>query len=285
MSENTNKMVETKIVFDLATLDGNVTGEDDETLTMPAVIASEIVHPYDYGLAYKPADELEKMVRSANRLGSVGIMTMEHPGADTNNLLLKHRDLHGKASNFLYVKDLLDPKTKRPNRRGVRADITWFKDVVPPYVIDGLKNGTLKDVSIGFTCELDFTEGTFNGVRYDFVQRNMFLQHVAAPVEAGRCPGPVCGIGADSSKLLQIDAKTLLDCPVCSHMKQVGWQEAGRRLYDTYGPDVLEVIDTGKQPPVIPTLPVEIVKPVKGVSQDEEFRRVFSELKQQQTTA
>ncbi|MCL2288249.1 MAG: DUF2213 domain-containing protein [Candidatus Bathyarchaeota archaeon] len=238
---------DTRIVFDQAILDKAVVKEDDQTLTMSAVIASEIVHSYGYGAAYKPADELEKMTRYAQRLGAVGIMTMAHPGEDTNNLLVRGKDLHGIATNFQFVKDLIDPKTKRPNRRGVRADITWFKEVVPPYVIDGLKDGSLKDVSIGFVCELDWTSGAFNGEKYDLVQRNIFLQHVAAPVEAGRCPGPICGIGADTSKI-QIDNTILEKCPVCRHMKEVGWQTAGQRLYDHYGPDVLEVIDTGKLP-------------------------------------
>jgi hypothetical protein len=263
------KNIERKIVFDTATLDSTVLVDDESVLTMQAIIASEIVHQYKYGMAYKSSDELEKMVKSASRIGSVGVMVMEHPGADTNNLLLKHNDLHGKAGNFQFCKDLIDPKTKRPNRRGVRADITWFKDVVPPYVIDGLKNGTLKDVSIGFTCEIDFTEGSFNGVKYDFVQRNIFLQHVAAPVEAGRCPGPVCGIGADTANV--VDNKILTSCPVCNHMKTVGWQTAGQRLYDTYGPDVLEVIDTG----ILPQKP-EPTKPLV-VNQDVEFKRLLKE--------
>jgi hypothetical protein len=258
-SEEKNIVVDRKIVFDTAVLDTTVVSEDNDTLTMSAVIASEIVHKYDGLLAYKPAVELEKMAHTASRVGSVPIMVMKHPGADTDYLLIKHNDVHGRASNFQYVKDLKDPKTKRPNRRGVKADITWFKDSTPPKVIDGIKNGALRDVSIGFTCEIDFEEGTFNGDHYDYVQRNMFLNHVAAPVEAGRCPGPVCGIGVDSrkseSKLHFVDVQVLESCPVCAHMKDVGWQEAGKRLYEAYGPDVLEVIDTGYLPPQLPTEP------------------------------
>ncbi|MCL2641961.1 MAG: DUF2213 domain-containing protein [Candidatus Bathyarchaeota archaeon] len=286
---STTPTSEYKVVFDIATLDKAVVSEDDDTLTMSAVIASEIVHKYAGGMAYKPGDELEKMVYTASRIGSVPIKVLEHPGFETDFLLLKHNDVHGKAGNFQFVKDLLDPKTKRPNRRGVRADITWFKDVTPPIVITKLKDGTLRDVSIGFVCEMEWTEGVFNGEKYDYVQRNIFLNHVAAPVDAGRCPGPICGIGADkqnsTTNMVMVDRQVLESCPVCNHMKEVGWQTAGQRLYDTYGPNVLEVIDTGKLPPTPPSQPT-IAPTVDSVEQktedpqvnsDAEFRKVVKE--------
>jgi hypothetical protein len=46
-------------------------------------------------------------------------------------------------------------------------------------------NGGKKELSCGYRCEYDFSPGTWNGVRYDVVQRKMRGNHVAV-VKAGR---------------------------------------------------------------------------------------------------
>ena len=49
-----------QIVQDFAVLeDSKIIQDDDKFLVVKAVIASEIVHKYEDGMAYKPADELE----------------------------------------------------------------------------------------------------------------------------------------------------------------------------------------------------------------------------------
>lgn len=194
--------MERKICFDRATLDNKIILDDDDFLVMPAVIASEIVHEYEDGWAYKPAEELKKMAKTAKDIGAVPVKILHHPGEETYDLLLRHEDVHGRAENFQYVKNLIDPKTKRPCRKGVRADIRWFKDRIPEKIITQIKDASLRDVSIGFTQEKDFTSGEWNGTPYDYIQRDIFLQHVAAPIELGRCPDPVCGIAFD--KKIQI---------------------------------------------------------------------------------
>ena len=257
-----------KIGFDTMQLDSKILVDDDKVLTMSAIIASEIVHQYDDGWAYKPADELEKMAEIANRVGSVPVKILEHPSADTNYLLVKQSDVYGKASNFQFVKNLIDSKTKRPLRRGVRADISWFKDVTPADVIEKTKTGTLHDVSIGFTFDNDTITGDFEGTHYDYVQRNIFLNHLAAPIEAGRCPGPVCGIGYDANTVIRVDAAMLNECPVCRRIKEVGFSVAGKRLYAAYGPDVFEVIEGNPLPKV------ETPK----TTLDDDFIKAFKEL-------
>jgi len=185
-------MNERKICFDRATLDNKILLDDDNYLVMPAVIASEIVHQYPEGWAYKPADELEKAAWTADHRW---VKILSHP--DTA-LLQQASDIYGIVENPKYVKDLMDPKTKRPCRKGIRADIRWFKNKVPTDIIEKIKSGDLRNVSIGFTYETDATKGEFQGINYDFVQRNIFIDHVAAPIEEGRCPGPLCGIAVDS---------------------------------------------------------------------------------------
>jgi hypothetical protein len=169
-----------RIGFDTTTLDDKIITDDDERLVIPTVIASEIVQQYEDGYAYKSAGELKKMAYAADRVGSLPVKILEHPGADTNYLLLKQSDLYGKMDNFKFVKNLIDHKTKRPNRKGVRADVTWFKDTTPEKVIQDIKNRTLTNVSIGFTFDSDQTPGVFKGVKYDYLQRNIFLNHLAS---------------------------------------------------------------------------------------------------------
>lgn len=260
-----------KIAFDKTVIDGKVLVDDDKLLGYPTIIASEIVQQYSDGYAYKPAGDLEQMAQTANLIGARPVKILDHPGADTNYLLLKQSDVHGVVKNFEFVKNLIDTKTKRPCRRGVKADVYWFKDRVPKEVINDIRSGKMLDVSIGFTFDKEESSGEFEGQHYDYIQRNLFLDHLAAPIPSGsgRCPGPICGIGYDSS-MIQFDAKILTDCPVCAHMREVGWSEAGKRLYSAYGPDVLEVIDTGVLPKV----------EAPQTSLDEEFTAAIHQLKE-----
>jgi hypothetical protein len=233
---------------------------------MPIVIASEIVQQYDNGYAYKPADELEKMAENAELIGAKPIKILSHPTADTNYLIQKQTDVSGKATNFRFVKNLMDAKTKRPCRRGVLADGWWNKTITPKPVIDDILSGKMRDCSIGFSFDSDVTPGEFDGQKYDYIQRNIYLDHVAAPIPAGRCPGPICGIGYDS-KLNQM-AFDALTCPVCKAIKDVGFEVAGKRIWKQWGGDALFVIEGN----TIPT--VEAPK----TSIDEDFNRVFKEL-------
>lgn len=249
-----------KISFDTTSLDNKILVDDDDYLVMPAVIASEIVHQYEDGWAYKPADELEKMTATAIDISSVPIKILEHPGPETNYLLVRRSDVYGRAENFQFVKNLQDPKTGRPMRRGVKADIRWFKNRTPADIIEKIKVGILHDVSIGFTFDADPTQGEFNGVHYDYVQRNIFLNHIAAPIEQGRCPGPVCGIGFDKSDKEK-------DCPICQAIEKTGIKIASARLSRTFGKDkILTVILNSKTPQRRATI-------------DEELLEAFSQLK------
>jgi hypothetical protein len=234
-------MSERKIGTDYSTIDDKILVNDDKWLAMPITIASEIVQQYDNGFAYKPADELEKMAMNAELVGAKPIKVLEHPHADTNYLIQKQVDVSGKATNFRFVKNLIDAKTKRPCRKGVLADGWWNKQVTPKNVIDDILSGKMRDCSIGFSFDPDPSPGEFDGAKYDYIQRNIYLDHVAAPIPAGRCPGPICGIGYDSKNTITFDAS--VECPVCRTIKEVGFAVAGKRLYKQYGPDVLEIIE------------------------------------------
>jgi hypothetical protein len=122
------------------------------------------------------------------------------------------------------------------------------------------------------------TPGEFQGQKYDYVQRNICIDHLAAPIEQGRCPSPYCGINVDaadddkpvvevqdadlgisyrfdSAKFTSEKAKewvqkrTHKDCPVCTRLEEVGLLLAAQRLYKQYGAEVLEVIEGHELPP------------------------------------
>jgi hypothetical protein len=257
--------------FDYNPLTDKILVDDDEVLGMPAIIASEIVQEYEDGYAYKPADELEQMAHHAQLIGSVPVKVQEHPGIDTFHLLVRHGDIHGRATNFQFVKNLKDPKTGRPMRRGVTADIYWYKSRVSPDLLNQVRSGVLRDNSIGFTHDKDWTPGEFHGAQYDYVQRNIFLQHIAAPIPAGRCPGPICGIGYDTSLKYGMDQVELSQCPICQGIVDVGLKVASARLYRRYGIDVFNVIKNIPDP-----------RPQQVLNQEDdlttEFHTVYREL-------
>jgi len=168
----------------------------DVTVFHGVVIASEIVQKYEDGRAYKSRDELEKYSWTVDgRWVTLG----SHP---KDGIISTRDQVHGRTVNPRYVKDLQDPKTKRPCRAGVRSDVEIFNDRVPANVLTDMKNGKRQDVSIGFFFTKDDTagivaDGPFKGEEYDYAQGNMFHDHLAAALDNGRCPMPYCGLGAD----------------------------------------------------------------------------------------
>jgi hypothetical protein len=193
MSEKRLSMIDVGAFEDAA-----IIKDDDKVLVMRAVIASEIVQPYHDSkgklfYAYKPADELEKAAWTAD---GRWVKVLSHPKSSTLDSV---EDVNGKMMNPVFRKDLNDPKTNRPCRRGIQVDVAWFKDRTPKEIIDKARKMEIKDNSIGFTCFNDPTSGEFQGQHYDVVQRNIFIDHLAAPIEKGRCPSPYCGINVDSA--------------------------------------------------------------------------------------
>lgn len=168
----------------------------DTTVFHGVVIASEMVQPYEDGRAYKSRDELEKY---APYVDGRWVIVGAHP---VEGIISERDQVSGRTINPHYVKDLNDPKTKRPCRAGVRADIEIFDGKVSPQTLLDMKNGKKQDVSIGFFFSKDETPGIVEvdackGEEYDYVQRNMFHDHLAAGLDNGRCPMPYCGLGAD----------------------------------------------------------------------------------------
>lgn len=264
--------------------DSKILRDDEQYLVVKSVLASEIVHQYRDGWAYKPADELEK---STFTFRGIPIKALDHP---RGSHIEEFSDVNGRVENPKFRKDLIDPKTKRPCRRGIDAELWFYRDNAPevksgPFkaiseqTAKAIRDGTLKDNSIGFTCFNDKTPGEFQGQHYDYVQRNIFANHLAAPIEKGRCPSPYCGINMDAEEKLFIEVqdadlgisyhfdkskftdeqakvwvekRKVSDCPVCKKIDDLGVSEVSKRLFKQYGKDVLEVLEGKELAPVQP---------------------------------
>jgi hypothetical protein len=70
--------------------------------------------------------------------------------------------------------------------------------------IAGLQDGSRKEISLGYNCDVDNTPGVYNGEEYDAVQRNIIVNHIAlGPLGWGR-GGPEVGLRLDSADAIQI---------------------------------------------------------------------------------
>lgn len=70
--------------------------------------------------------------------------------------------------------------------------------------IAAVESGARKEISLGYSCEVDPSSGVHNGESYDAVQKNIVINHVAlGPSGWGRA-GPQCAIKLDSQLAIHI---------------------------------------------------------------------------------
>jgi len=175
------------------------------------VIAREMVQEYLDGRAWKPAEELEKAAPFA---GPRWAISGRHP---ETGLLMDLDDIHGLIDNPRFVKNLRDHgRTERQNNRGIMVDLYVFKDRVSPNILNEILRGKRLDVSIGFTYIPEESpgvveDGPLKGETYDYIQRDIFIDHLAFGIPQGRCPMPYCGIGADSVPSTTENAQSILN--------------------------------------------------------------------------
>jgi hypothetical protein len=152
--------------------------EDNETLIVPAIITREAVLDYDGDKVYEPKEEVEKATFTALNAWVVE----EHP---VELILTKAKDIRGTVRNPVFVEDR------------IKADLVFFKDRCPPKYLQDIRDGKARSVSIGFFFDMIPESGEFNGQHYDYVKKDIFIDHVAVGNWRGRCSYPACGIGVD----------------------------------------------------------------------------------------
>jgi len=157
--------------------------EDDNELVIPAIFARETVLTYPNGKAYRPAAELQE---SLFTFEGAFLVPDKHP--DTM-ILTKPKTIIGKAQNIQW-----DAAEHR-----VKGEVVINKKRAPSTFIADIKNGVKRDVSIGFIHDEDWSPGEFNGQKYDYIQRNIIVNHIAIGVPKGRDPFPYLGLGLDQA--------------------------------------------------------------------------------------
>jgi len=155
--------------------------EDDQTLVVPAVITREGVYDYDGMLIYEPAEEVEKAAFTALNAWVVE----EHP---PEIILAKPQHIRGTVRNPQFEKDK------------IKAELVFFKNRCSPQYLEEIKTGKARSVSIGFFFDCIPQSGEFKGQHYDYVKKDILIDHVAVGSWQGRCSYPLCGIGVDTLK-------------------------------------------------------------------------------------
>ncbi len=159
--------------------------ETETEVVVPAMLTRESILPFCEGRGYRSADELRA---SAFTLEGAWIVAYAH----INSVFVMDRGvIRGQVRDVRFD----------PAGNSVKGDFHFFKAVCDQAFLDGVKSGSLVDVSVAYYCEEDWTPGQFGGEPYDFVQRNFMFGHVAAGVPEGRCPSPFCGMGCDSFRV------------------------------------------------------------------------------------
>jgi len=166
------------LIIDSLELSTDRMTEKDGILSVPATVAKHMIQDYDGLKVLKLAEELEAAARFADGIP----VTRDHPPAGI---------VTDRAEVLGFLKD---PTFENDELKAILeiADKDLAADV---------KDGKLTGISIGFFCDLDPTAGTVGDAKYDAVQRNIFMNHVAI-VDQGRCSiTDGCGFHTDSKKI------------------------------------------------------------------------------------
>jgi len=159
--------------------------ETDKTLVIPATIAREAILQYEQGMAYRPKEELRE---SFLTFDNAFVVSGKHPD---QMIVSKPKEITGKIANPVWHEE--DGK--------ITGEVILYKNRNTPEFLADIKSGKLKDLSIGFVYTEDWTGGTWNGAKYDFIQRDIVINHVAVGVPHGRCPSPLCGLSVDMATI------------------------------------------------------------------------------------
>jgi hypothetical protein len=167
--------------------------ETDDELVIPAILAREAVLPYPKGRAYRSARELEDALFT---FGKAWVTAEKHPEPLISIVTDRKRQIKGELSDIKLDADAINPAGKKSP--AVRANVHLFKKTLTKAFIEDVKSGKRKDVSVGFTYDTVPTTGEWQGEKYDFIQENLLINHVAVGVPVGRMRAPFIGLGCDS---------------------------------------------------------------------------------------
>jgi len=186
------------------TIDSNIKFEitDSEILIYNVPITGEIVQQYADGAAYKPLEEIQKIDVANTPIAFL------HPTKSFEEMSTKEKA--AESIGFL-SKPTFDEK--HPDK--LYSDLIIKRSEDTKHLEEKLEAGEGVDVSIGFKYEKEEASGSFLGKAFDYVQRNIKLDHLAilldkfGQVHPGRAPFPFYGIGADKADLKMAEDKNI----------------------------------------------------------------------------
>ena len=163
------------LIIDSLELSTDGMQEKDGILSVPATVAKHLIQDYDGLKVLKPAAELEAAAAFADGIP----ITRTHPDA---GIVTDRAEVLGFFNNPLFEND----------------ELNGILNIADKDLAADVKSKKLTGLSIGFFCNLDKTEGTVGDAKYDAVQKDIFLNHVAI-VDEGRCSiEDGCGFHTDS---------------------------------------------------------------------------------------
>lgn len=149
------------------------------------------------------------------RIARIGVLVYRKNGKEQRELRLPEECFHADSVaslNNAPVTDisghtsLINPLTFRDRALGHVSDVRQDGDFLVGDIhlndaraLADLENGDLAECSAGYRCKLEWKSGTYNGERYDCIQRGIKYNHVAVlPPGRGRAGADV-GLRLDST--------------------------------------------------------------------------------------
>lgn len=173
--------------------------ESNGDLVFDVVLAREMVQSYGDRKEFKPASELREAVRTARRAH----VTFDHP---KTTIVQHNADIIGEVLSAEFIEDIKGIKGRAKVYAGNKK------------VIEDVRSGVTRDVSIGFHYTADMTSGDHDGMRYDIRQTDIVIDHLAIVPSGfeGRCSSKDgCGISPASDH----KSNSKSDCS-CRHNKE-----------------------------------------------------------------
>jgi hypothetical protein len=179
------------------------------------------VRRFDFlGPVHKLETTVQGFVRVDARLTRTGIFTYHQDGRPIRELRLPEevfraeslRSIAGAPVTDLHPEAFITPDNAKALSVGfagedIVAEGTFVSarlTITDATAIAGLKNGTRKEISLGYACDVDFTPGIHEGQHYDAIQRNIVVNHIAlGPPGWGRA-GREVALKLDSTDAMQI---------------------------------------------------------------------------------
>jgi hypothetical protein len=158
-------------------LDTSRIKETDEMMTIPAVFTKEGVQ----NKGYKPKDEVKRAAPFANGIPFV----LDHLDNWDLDKWLDFARFRGYTSGAHYVED----------GAKISGEVNIYKTDKNKDMLKAIKDGKKRDVSIEYLFSKDDKAGEFNGNKYDYTERDIYILALAN-VDKGACSiEDGCGLG------------------------------------------------------------------------------------------